>query len=418
MKKYNLAKWTEFMPESEIRRLLRVNVPYYFGGGKPGVFGYQAFSDIFRSLATEFQNQVDVQDYKQMNDDLNYGVTGGMPGLRSVLADRLGQDNIQCTPDEVVISTGGQQALSGMVETITNPGDLIITARPTYLGFLQPAVKQGCDVITVDQDLDGMVVDDLEGLLGQLEVTGEIEKLKMVYVIADSDNPKGTTLPENRRKKLFELATRYDFLIFEDAAYRDMQFKPKLPTMKSMDKDNEFVVFTRTTSKEVASLRIGYSVMPEQIREAFIKLKGFWDLCTPTITQKIAELYYREHIDKYLPNILEVYKKRAELMGGIVDETFPTGKRTNPSGGMFIWYESEKPFDATKFLEDVAIPNDVLYVPGASFYPLRGRAFADGKITDNVVESNTMRLSFSFVNEEIIDTGMKKLGQILSENLG
>lgn len=423
--KETLAEWTHFMPESEIRRLLAVNKPYYFAGGKPGVFGYESIIHILRELADKYEQELQATppSHSEFITDFNYGLSLGELSLRKVLANREKRiDNLNYKPENIVITTGSQQTLAGIIDTITNPGDIILAARPTYLGFLLPAVKLQTDVITIDQDQTGLITDDLESLLEILDRRAELNKLKLLYIVADSDNPKGTTIPESRRKKLFDLAETYDFYILEDSAYREIQFGTIYPTIKSYDKENKRVIYSRSTSKEMAPIRLGYSIMPDNIKEEFAKWKGYYDLNTPVFTQKIAELYYRDHIDKVLPNICAVYKHRAELMGQIMDEYFPEGQRTYPQGGFFIWFETaKKSFNATTFLEKVGIPNDVVYVPGSSFYPIRGHAFnpevSTTTIQDNIIMKNTMRISYSLNDDKTIEDGIKRLGQILTKEL-
>jgi DNA-binding transcriptional MocR family regulator len=187
-----------------------------------------------------------------------------------------------------------------------------------------------------------------------------------------------------------------------------------------MDTENKYVAYLRTSSKEAAVLRIGYSVFPPKVREQINKDKGFLDLCSPTIVQRILDIYYREHIDTVLPKALETYKKRADIMRKAIDDTFPTGNRTDPTGGFFIWWESEdKDFDAKQFLEQVALPNDIIYVPGVAFYPLMGLSYVPESNELVPVERahNTMRISYSYSPSDVIDTGIRKLGGLLSESL-
>ena len=421
----HFSEWTRFMPESAIRRLLAVNKSYYFAGGKPGVFGYEAFIHILRELADKYEKESKSTppQHTEFINDFNYGLSLGELSLRKVLAEREKRiDGLNYKPTDIAISTGSQQTLAGIIDTLTNPGDIILAARPTYLGFLLPAAKLLVDTITIDQDLYGLVTDDLEVVLDILDRKGELEKLKLLYVVADSDNPKGTTLPEDRRKKLFDLAEAYNFYILEDAAYREIQFGKIYPTIKSYDKDNKRVIFSRSTSKEMAPIRLGYSIMPNAIKEEFAKWKGYYDLNTPVFTQKLAEFYYRDHIDKVLPGICAVYKHRAALMGKIMDEYFPDGQRTSPQGGFFIWFETaDKDFNASTFLEKVAIPNDIVYVPGESFYPLKGRAYnpknSTTSLEDNIIMNNTMRISYSLNEDNTIVEGIKRLGQLLTKEV-
>jgi 2-aminoadipate transaminase len=156
------------------------------------------------------------------------------------------------------------------------------------------------------------------------------------------------------------------------------------------------------------------------MREQICKDKGYLDLCSPTLIQRLLDIYYRKYIDKALPKGLKVYKRRYETMAKAMDETFPAGKRTDPTGGFFIWWESEDAtFDTKQFLEQTALPNDIIYVPGIAFYPLRGFTYRpdDDQLVDVERPTNTMRISYSFTSAEIIEKGIRKLGKLLKKQL-
>ncbi len=408
-----LAKWTEFVPESEIRRLLLTKVKYYFGGGKPGSLPIDAFKKILYQIADELETDgIDV---------LNYGPTSGIFSLKETLEQRMREKDgisIPKGPDDILISTGSQQMLYGLLDVLLRPKDVIIMSRPSYLGFVVPVTKLGGDVLTVPTDMDGIIPENVEKAIeiSQRELN---RTPKAIYVVSDSDNPKGTTLPEKRRKKLFELTSQHEILLIEDSAYREIQFSKIPPPIKKYDTDNEWVAYLRTSSKEAAVLRLGYSVLPEKIMIPMIKDKGYLDLCTPTLTQKILEIYYSKYIDDVLGDNLKIYEQRRDVMQKTIDDHFPSqGQRTNPTGGFFFWFQMENgEFDSSRFLEDVAIPNDVCYVPGQAFYPIKGHSISshDSKLHGNRIKTNGMRLSFSFTTSQVISEGMEQLGKLLQK---
>lgn len=409
----HLAEWTEFVPESEIRRLLLTTVKYYFGGGKPGSLPIETFKNILYQIADE----LDIDGI----DVLNYGPTSGIPSLKNTLCKRMERvDGIKIPKgcDDILISTGSQQMLYGLLDVLLRPKDVIIMARPSYLGFVVPVTKLGGDVLTVPSDLDGLIPEYVEKAI---EISQrELKRTpKAIYVVPDSDNPKGTTLPAKRRKKLFDLASQHEILLIEDSAYREIQFTEIPPPIKKFDTDNEWVAYLRTSSKEAAVLRLGYSVLPEQVLFPMIKDKGYLDLCTPTITQKILNIYYSKYIDNVLGENLRVYKRNCDIMQKTIDTHFPSnGSRTNPTGGFFFWFQLDnEEFNSSKFLQDVAIPNDVLYVPGQAFYPIKGHSVSstDSELHGNRIKTNGMRLSFSFTPPQIIEEGMEKLGKLLHQ---
>ncbi len=422
-RKYALAAWTEMIPESEIRRLLAFKARFFFGGGKPGALPTQIFSTILEKLSQRYR--LPPNGVKNALNDFNYGPTGGEPWFRQTLTTRLRErDKLDFLDAEegwqdVIITNGSQQCLYTLLDSIINPGDIILTARPAYLGFLVPVVKLGGEIVTIRTDLNGIIPECVEAAIRACQ--RELHKTpELLYVVADSDNPKGTTLPEKRRKQLFDIAETYNILIIEDAAYKEIQFLQRVPPIKILDTENERVCYLSTTSKEAAVLRVGYSVLPPKLREEVIKDKGYIDACSSTLIQRILDIYYREYIDQALSETVTVYKMRRDAMCTAIDESFPAGVRTDPQGGFFAWWESEQPFDATAFLEQVAIPNDILYVPGRAFYPLKGRAFhmTTQKLGENIIHLNSMRLSYSYMEPEEIIAGIHRLGELLTKELG
>jgi 2-aminoadipate transaminase len=417
---YGFATWTSFIEESQIRALLKYNVKYYFAGGKPGIIPTDIFADIMADLSVRYK-----ENPKMALDDLNYGPTGGQPWFLKTLAKRLCKVRkipIDCENqwDSVSITNGSQQALYALLDTLIDPGDVIITPSPAYLGFLVPAVKLGARVVVVPTDAKGIIPEYVERAV-------HLSKIKfgknpdMLYVVPDSDNPKGTTLPMKRRQALFDICENHNILLLEDAAYAEIQFKETPKPIKTLDKDNSRVAYLGTSSKEAAVLRVGYSVLPDNVRDQVLKDKGYLDLCTSTLVQRILDEYYNKYIDDAMKVGIPLYKKRSEAMAKALDASFPAGTRTDPTGGFFIWWQSENPnFNSSKFMEAVAIPNDLLYVPGGPFYPITGhRISEDGNdLEPSVPEGNTMRLGFSYATPDIISEGIERLGKLLTKELG
>jgi 2-aminoadipate transaminase len=417
---YSFATWTSFIEESQIRALLKYKVKYYFAGGKPGIIPTDIFADIMADLSVRYK-----ENPQLAIDDLNYGPTGGQPWFLKTLAKRLQYVRgipIDCENEWecVSITNGSQQALYALLDTLIDPGDVIITPSPAYLGFLVPAVKLGARVITIPTDLDGIIPEDVEHAVAvSKKKFGKVPDI--LYVVPDSDNPKGTTLPMKRRQALFDIAAADDILLVEDSAYAEIQFKKKIKAIKTLDKENERVAYLGTSSKEAAVLRVGYSVLPPNVREHVLKDKGYLDLCTATYVQRILDEYYKKYIDEAMRVGIPKYQERYEAMAKAIDESFPAGVRTDPTGGFFIWWESEdKKFDAGEFMERVAIPSEIIYVPGAPFYPISGyRLTKDNKdVRESLPQHNTMRLGFSYAPPDIISDGIARLGELLTKELG
>lgn len=220
---------------------------------------------------------------------------------------------------------------------------------------------------------------------------------------------------------MFDICEEHNILILEDAAYKEIQFMEKVPSIKTLDKANERVCYLSTTSKEAAVLRVGYSVLPHELQENVIKDKGYLDLCTSSFIQRILDIYYSEYIDQALSETVAVYKKRRDAMCKAIDETFPAGVRTDPHGGFFVWWEADDhDFDSTDFLERIASQNELVYVPGRAFYPLKGHAFhmTTQTLGENIVHPYSMRLGYSFMEHNDISTGIHRLGELLTKELG
>ncbi len=417
---YAFATWTGFIEESQIRSLLKYNVKYYFAGGKPGIMPTDVFAQILAELSERYK-----KDSKLALDDLNYGPTGGHDWFLKTLAKRLHDVRdipIDCETEWqcVSITNGSQQALYALLDTIIDPGDVIITPSPSYLGFLAPAVKLGARIIAVPTDLDGIIPEYVEKAV-------HLSKLKfgkspdILYVVPDSDNPKGTTIPEKRRRALFDICENHDILLIEDSAYAEIQFKKNPKPIKVLDKENTRVAYLGTTSKEAAVLRVGYSVLPISVRDQVLKDKGYLDLCTATLVQRILDEYYKNYIDEAMKRSVPLYKERYIAMAKAMDESFPAGERTHPTGGFFVWWKSEDPsFSSSKFMEEFAIPNDILFVPGGPFYPQVGYQMTNGgnDLEPSVPEYNTMRLGFSYAVPDIITEGITRMGELLTKALG
>lgn len=291
--KLSLAEWTQRIPEGEIRRLLKYQVKYYFGGGLPGALATEQLAQTVINIGNELLEDIRGGNNATTLHMFNYDKTPGSDKLRKILMTHLvNRQHLPFAPEKdfhkMLITTGSQQSIYGLLDSTINPGDYILSAAPSYLGFVTPAVKLGGNVVLCPHDHDGVTIEGIERAIHAIKKqTGKSPK--MLYVVSDSDNPTGTTLPENRRRKLFDIAVRERMLIVEDAAYKEIQFSEKrIKPIKSYDTDNRFVAYLASTSKEAGVLRLGYAIFPEYIREKVETAKGFYDLCSPTITQAIA----------------------------------------------------------------------------------------------------------------------------------
>jgi DNA-binding transcriptional MocR family regulator len=302
----------------------------------------------------------------------------------------------------VLILQGAQQGLDLAAKLVLDPGDVVITENPTFLGALiafnpcQPAYA------AVRTDDDGMDTDDLERVLSANP------RAKLIYTVPDFQNPTGVTLSLARRRRLVELANEYDVLVLEDSPYRELRFAGEpVPTLKSLDTEDR-VVFLGSFSKILApGMRLGWSVASEDLTGRLGLLKLAADTQCSTLNMAAASAFLdRYDIDAHIATIRAAYRRKRDLMLSVIEERFPPSvTHTSPDGGLFTWLTFPEGFDAAAFLRDEAIPRaKVAFVPGATFFPV-------------TQESNHARINFSGVSDERITEGMTRLASLLRERL-
>jgi 2-aminoadipate transaminase len=396
---YRYANRTKRMGSSVIRELLKLTEQpdiISFGGGLPApeVFPVQEFKAACNYVLDNFGAQ-----------SLQYSTTEGYRPLREMIARHTGRYSVSVTPENILITSGSQQALDFIGRVFLNQGDHIVVESPTYLGALQAWNAYGAQYIAVPSDENGMMVDELEEALR----IGP----KFIYVLPNFQNPSGTTLSLERRKQLVELADRYGVPIVEDDPYGQLRFEGEhLPSLVWLDSqyrgDNGTytgnVIYLSTFSKLLApGIRLAWVIAPEQVIHKLVQSKQAADLNTAAFNQMVAyEVGKGGFLDEHVKVIRATYKERRDLMIEMMEETFPPGVHwTKPLGGMFLWGILPEWMDAAEVLT-TAIERKVAFVPGASFHPNGG-----GK--------NTMRINFSYSKPEFIREGITRLGTLLKE---
>ncbi len=396
---YRYANRTKRMGSSVIRELLKLTEQpdiISFGGGLPApeVFPVQEFKAACNYVLDNFGAQ-----------SLQYSTTEGYRPLREMIARHTGRYSVSVTPENILITSGSQQALDFIGRVFLNQGDHIVVESPTYLGALQAWNAYGAQYIAVPSDENGMMVDELEEALR----IGP----KFIYVLPNFQNPSGTTLSLERRKQLVELADRYGVPIVEDDPYGQLRFEGEhLPSLVWLDSqyrgDNGTytgnVIYLSTFSKLLApGIRLAWVIAPEQVIHKLVQSKQAADLNTAAFNQMVAyEVGKGGFLDEHVKVIRATYKERRDLMIEMMEETFPpTVHWTKPLGGMFLWGILPEWMDAAEVLT-TAIERKVAFVPGASFHPNGG-----GK--------NTMRINFSYSKPEFIREGITRLGTLLKE---
>ncbi len=382
---------------SAIRDLLRLGADpelISFGGGypDPDLFPVAELRQVFDELLSGGDAGV-----------LQYTVSDGLPRLREQVAARMARDGTACATGDVLILQGAQQGLDLAAKLVLDPGDVVITENPTFLGGLIAFNPYEPAYAPVRSDEGGIDVDDLERVLERTP------RARLLYTMPDFQNPTGVTLALDRRRRLVELANRFNVLVVEDTPYRDLRFEGEaLPSLKSLDTEGR-VVYLGSFSKTLApGMRLGWAVASGEIIAKLGLLKLAADTQCSTLNMAAASAYLdRFDLDEHIGRIRSAYRRKRDLMLGVIAASFPSSIAcTRPDGGLFTWLTFPDGFDTTAFMRDELLPKArVAYVPGATFYPV-------------VQEPNHARVNFSGVSDERILTGMTRMGDLLRETLG
>lgn len=355
---------------------------------------------------------------------LQYGTTQGYTPLREALLKRtfaldgVSPEDLSLTPGNVVITTGSQQFLYLVGEMLLDPGDLVITEAPSYFVFQGTLSSLGVNTLAVPMDEEGMRTDLLEELLDRLEHTGEINRLKMIYVVDYFQNPSGLTLSLKRRQHLMELVQKYStkhrIMILEDAAYRELRYDgDDLPSIKSLDADNQYVISTMTFSKPCSpGLKTGYGFLPHEMVDPLLRFKGNHDFGSNNLTQHLLlRLLQTGAYDRHVQDLQSVYRKKRDTMLSALEETFGTDGNdsstlhwTHPKGGLYVWaaFPKEVNTGAHGKLIKAALHEGVLYVPGQFCYVYGAQ---------DKLPTNEARLSFGVAQPDQIREGIFRLGK-------
>src|SRR6266498_1805695 len=397
---YRYAHRTQKMGSSVIRELLKLTEQpdiISFAGVLPApeVFPLKEFQDACNTVLREQGAQA-----------LQYSTTEGYKPLREMIARHNARFSVKVTADNILITSGSQQALDFLGRLFLNRGDYIVVESPTYLGALQAWNAYGAQYIPVRADEDGMIVDELEEALR----VGP----KFIYILPNFQNPSGSTLSYERRKKLVELADKYGVPIVEDDPYGQLRYEgDHIPSVVSLDSEyrgpngghySGNVIYLSTFSKLLApGLRLAWVVAPREVIRKLVMAKQAADLHTSSFNQYVAyEVGKGGFLDEHVKVIRAVYKERRDVMIEIMEEMFPSEVTwRKPKGGMFLWGILPEGMDAAEVLKR-AIEKKVAFVPGAAFHPRGGG-------------DNTMRLNFSYSSPEVIREGIMRLGATLKE---
>ena len=377
-------------PVREIFKKVDLNAIYSFAGGYPSADTFPLES--IRQTITEVIEKYGAKAFQ-------YGATQGVPELREAVAKRY-----DVPVERVQITSSSQQGIDVCTRVLVNPGDVILTSSPSYLGALQSFRSYRADIrgVAHKEELTEFKA-SYEAVISQ--VLGEGKKIKFLYMIPDFQNPSGESLTLEERQMLVELAEKHDFLIVEDSPYRELRYEGEhIPTMYSLSPDR--VIHLGSFSKIFApGFRLGWAIAHPEILDKIYVCKQSLDLCPPIMDQYVAEEFLASgRLDENLVKSVALYKGKRDLLLSLLQEHMPQGvKWTHPEGGLFLFLTMPEGFEAVKFY-DRALDAGVAYVAGEFFHP-------DGS------GKNTMRLNFSFMTEDKIRAGIKLLADLLKTEL-
>ncbi len=359
-----------------------------FGGGwpDPALFPVEQMNDIMQHIfATESASA------------LQYGGSAGDERLIDWLCQRLNSRyGMPIAQPNVMITTGSIQGVFLTNALLINPGDIIVTEAPTFVGaFSSMQTFQG-DIVGIRMDQEGLDTEALATLL-------QTKSIKYVYVIPEFQNPSGLTMSLARRKRLVELAEQHNFIILEDAPYSDLRFEgDPMPTIYSLD-PNGRTIYLGSFSKTFSPMRVGFLVAPEALIKQLLPFKQGIDANTPALTQAlIYHFCQRGLMDGQIEMLCAAYKAKRDAMFAGLDRFMPAGvKWTEPAGGMFIWATLPEGIDANEVFYK-AVDNKVAFVPGSAFFPASDSA-----------PRNVMRLSYATPTVAQIELGVERLGRAI-----
>lgn len=377
-------------PVRDIFKKVDLNSIYSFAGGYPSAETFP-MEDIRSTMSLVID--------KYGGKAFQYGATQGVTELREAVAKRCGVP-VEC----VQITSSSQQGIDVCTRVLVDPGDVILTSSPSYLGALQSFKSYRADVRGVShcKDLDAFR-QAYESEIAKVQAEGK--QIKFLYMIPDFQNPSGESLTLEERQMLVALAQKYDFLIVEDSPYRELRYEGEhIPSLYSLDPDR--VIYLGSFSKIFApGFRLGWAIAHPDILDKIYVCKQSLDLCPPVFDQYVAaEFLASGKLDENLLKTIALYKGKRDLLLSLLEEYMPDGVSwTHPEGGLFLFLTMPEGFDAVAFY-DKALSAGVAYVAGEFFHPDRsGR--------------NTMRMNFSFMTPQKITEGVKLLAELLEDEI-
>ncbi len=395
---FNFSKKVLGLKPSAIREILKYTadpsvIPFAAGNPAPDAFPVKAVEEISEKILKE--NPILA---------LQYSITEGYPPLREALkADLIKRGCFDPEVDDLIITSGAQQANELSAKVFCDEGDTLLCEAPSFIGSLNAFKSYNVNLVGVQLDSDGINLEKLE------ETIKAQKCVKLLYLIPNFQNPTGLTMSLEKRKAVYELARKYDFVILEDDPYGDLRFAgEEIPSIKSMDTDGR-VIYSRTFSKILApGIRVGYVAAPKEIISKIIVCKQVSDVHTNIWAQVVAERFIATcDMDKHFADLRKIYKRKCDLMIKGLEENFSSKvKFTRPEGGLFIWCTLPEGSDMMGFCKKAVADYKVAVVPGNAFL-----------VDDNEL-STSFRINFSTPTDEQIVKGCEILGKLSKEMFG
>jgi 2-aminoadipate transaminase len=336
---------------------------------------------------------------------LQYGPTEGFAATKQRIAEVMAAEGMRADPDDIVVTTGGQQVIDLVTKTLIDPGDVVICEAPTYPGAVPTFSSYEADVIQIEMDSDGMRVDLLEETLARLD--RERRRPKFIYTVPTFQNPAGVTLSAPRRSRLVEIARERELLVLEDNPYGLLRYEGEpLPPLYALD-GGEYVIYLGTFSKILSpGIRLGWVTAPGPVLSKIKLGKQAADLCTSSLTQQFVDVYFEEgRWQRYVQDLCAIYRQRRDAMLDALAEFFPReAEWTQPSGGLFIWATLPDFIDTGDLLAKALREERVAFVPGSA-------AYVDGR------GGSSMRLNFSGADVDGIVEGVRRIGKVVDEQI-
>jgi 2-aminoadipate transaminase len=393
------AERTKVMKSSAMRDLMALTERddvISLAGGLPdtSTFPAESYAALMKTVAVESCARA-----------LQYGPTEGLTVVKNCITQVMEAEGMHVHGDDVLVTTGGQQVIDLVCKTLLDPGDVVVAEAPTYPGAVPTFCAYQAEVVQVTMDRDGMQVDELRATLEELDRTGR--RPKFIYTVPNFHNPAGVTMSLERRRELVRIAAERELLILEDNPYGLLRYEgTPLPTLRSLD-GGEFVIYASTFSKILSpGVRLGWAVAPRPVLAKLNIGKQSSDLCSSSISQYFVSAYFDSGPwEDYVRSLIEVYRRRRDVMLDAMAEHFPReADWTHPEGGLFIWATMPSYIDTTDLLAR-ALEQHVAFVPGRA-------AYVDGR------GGQSMRLNFSGVNEDAIREGIRRIGEVVGEQVG